>query len=178
MSSVEEDTTQLGEFLEELCRVAYCEAPVSYEMVRQFNAKIAAAIADGDTEALNKMRNWFVMLPSEDFALNQFDELTDLRDLLGLLDVALDLVIPARVVREVRESQYKRVIIEFVFITGSAMGYQIAKPFHLDEEETNAAATWLRSQGFLVGAMVHPDDPGFTWTITPRGLRLYEALYK
>ena len=179
MSSVTEDTNQLEEFLQEFSRAAYDEAPVPHEMVRLFCEKIVLAIADGDVPAIEKLRSWFIMLPSEfNFALNALGALTDLRDLMSLLDVAIELVIPTQVAREVRESQYKRAVIEFVVVSGPSMGYQIAKPFHLDEEEVLAAATRLRSQGFLTGTTEHPDDPGYTWTITPRGLRLYEALYK
>lgn len=179
MSSMTEEASQLDEFLEELTRVAYHQGPVPFEMVQQFCEKIVVAIADGDVRTIEKLRSWFIMLPTEgSFAVNVAGEPTDLRDLMGLLDVARDLVIPAGIAREVRESQYMRTVIEFVAITGPSMGYQIAKPFHLDEEEVHKVATDLRGRGFLTGTMTHEQDPGFTWTLTPRGRRLYEALYK
>jgi hypothetical protein len=105
-------------------------------------------------------------------------ELTDLSDLMGLLDVALPLVVPARFAREVRASRHMRTVIDFLSLSGPSMSYQIAKPFHLDEEDIYVAATWLKSRGFLTGSMVNEQDPGYTWTITPRGRRLHDMLYK
>jgi hypothetical protein len=176
---VTENTTELDEFLKELSLSAYQDTPVPYEMVQLLCKKIVVAIADGDVPALDKLRNWFIVPPrSGKFALNMFGERTNLHELRGLLDTAFELVIPPRVAREVSGSQYKRSIIDFLNVAGPSMGWQIARMFCLDEEEIHVAATRLRSQGFLTGSMVNEQDPGYTWSLTPRGQRLYETLYK
>jgi hypothetical protein len=179
VSSITESThkQKLHEWLEKLTHVAYHEGPVSYETVAELHDMVVIAIADGDMATLDQLQAWFIMLPTENFAYNATSDRTDLSDIRDLLGRALKLVVSPEFIAELKRDSIKRRILELVSIM-PATTQQISSVYKLDENEVHAAATRLRASGCLQGKMEDPQDPGYTWTITARGQRAYEALYR
>ena len=172
-----EDIRKLGlpEWLEEFSRRAYHEAPVPHEMVAMMYDKVVIAITDGDIETLYKIRRWFIMLPEGNFVLDTDGRLTNLRD---LLDQALKLGVPPEFIIKLKREPIKRTILECTHVCGNITTMAIAKMFRFDSEEVHRLAIQLQIGGYISSEFTHPQDPGYTWSITERGHRAYELLYR
>jgi len=181
VSSTMEDTrkSELRERLGEFSRKAYHEPPVTHEMVAMMYDKVVIAITDSDIWTLEEIRRWFIMLPSEgNYLRDSNGELSDLRGLRDLLDQAHKLGVPPQFIAELKKQPIKRTILECAHVCGSITTMSIAKMFHFDSEEVHRLAAQLQANGYISSELTHPDDPGYTWSITERGHRAYELLYR